>query len=168
MSKIYIAADFHFNHAKIIEYCKRPFDNVDEMNRFMIDQWNSIVNDEDLVYILGDFGFGSVENLTNIVEELNGEKILLMGNHDRRRSVNWWLNFGFSEVWKKPREVYDGIIFSHEPLDVSPDKINIHGHIHNTPLSSTFDSNTHICVSVECINYRPVEIDSLLDKGDIC
>ena len=162
MSKIYLYSDPHFFHWKICEYCSRNFNNVYEMNEYMIQSYNSVVSDDDLVYILGDFGFGSVENLTEIVQRLNGRKILLMGNHDRRRSVTWWLNFGFDEVWKKPVEVYTDILFSHEPKDISPDKINIHGHIHNTPLSSEFDPNTHFNVSVEVLDYKPIELDEIL------
>ena len=163
MCKVYCISDLHFFHFKIIQYCSRGFNNVEEMNRHMINKWNETVSDDDLVYVLGDFGFGSAENLTNIVEELKGEKILLMGNHDRRRSVTWWLNFGFSEVLKKPVEIYENILFSHEPKEVEPGKINIHGHIHNTPLAPNFDPKTHFNVSVEVLNYTPIELDKIIE-----
>jgi len=163
MGKVFVISDCHYFHWRICEYCARPFTSVEEMNNFMIKSWNEVVSDDDLVYVLGDFGFGSVDCLTHIVNCLYGEKILLMGNHDRRRSVTWWLNFGFSEVWKKPVEIQDGIIFSHEPKEVLSNELNIHGHIHNTPLASNFDPKTHFNVSVEVLNYRPIEFDKILE-----
>lgn len=51
----YFTSDEHFDHVKIIEYCNRPFSSVYEMNNFMIEQWNNIVNDRDTVYVLDDF-----------------------------------------------------------------------------------------------------------------
>ena len=77
---IYITADPHFQHANIIKYCNRPFDNVDEMNETMITNWNSRVKPTDTIYIVGDLGFG---DLNNILRRLNGIKILILGSHDK-------------------------------------------------------------------------------------
>ena len=166
VNKIYLCADHHFNHYNIIKYCDRPFETAEEMNEFMIERWNSVVKDGDLVYHLGDFGFGSPDNLTEIVKRLNGRKILIMGNHDRRRTISWWLNFGFEEVYKKPIELFEDIIFSHEPVDVEPFQINFHGHIHNTKLNDRFNPANHVCMSVECIDYCPVEFNTELITKD--
>ena len=54
----FFTSDHHFGHAKIIEYCKRPFSSVEEMNQVMIDRWNEVVGPDDHVYHLGDFAFG--------------------------------------------------------------------------------------------------------------
>ena len=51
---IYFIADTHFNHANIIKYCNRPFKNTDEMNKYIIRKWNSVVKERDTVYHLGD------------------------------------------------------------------------------------------------------------------
>lgn len=51
---IYFTADIHFGHARIIDYCDRPFNNADEMDRVLIKNWNSVVGSKDVVYILGD------------------------------------------------------------------------------------------------------------------
>ena len=53
--KLFVTSDHHFLHNRIIEICQRPFENVDEMNQKMIDNWNDVVDDEDIVYYLGDF-----------------------------------------------------------------------------------------------------------------
>src|SRR3989344_4017153 len=81
--KIFITADHHFNHKNIIEYCKRPFKTVEEMNETMIERWNRRVGKDDLVIHLGDFGLGNKEKINEIRKRLNGTIILIKGNHDR-------------------------------------------------------------------------------------
>jgi calcineurin-like phosphoesterase family protein len=78
---IFFTSDHHFDHANIIKYCNRPFLSVDEMNEEIVKRWNQVVDANDTVYYLGDFslGKGSVEKF---VPRLNGEKYLVMGNHD--------------------------------------------------------------------------------------
>lgn len=84
MGKNYFIADTHFFHEKIIKMCNRPFDNVEEMNKKLIENWNKKVTDDDTVYILGDVSFkGSKENTISILKQLKGKKILIKGNHDR-------------------------------------------------------------------------------------
>jgi calcineurin-like phosphoesterase family protein len=83
MSQIWFTADTHFNHINIIRYCNRPFDNVIEMNKTLIENWNSRVSEKDLVYHLGDFGF-KFQYLQGIIDSLNGKKILIPGSHDHR------------------------------------------------------------------------------------
>ena len=76
----YFIADTHFNHANIIKYCNRPFETVDEMNRRIITNWNSTINYNDIVYHLGDVGFGDIKK---ILYQLNGKIILIQGSHDK-------------------------------------------------------------------------------------
>ena len=97
---IYFIADTHFNHENIIKYCDRPFSNAKEMNEYIIQKWNSVVKEDDIVYHLGDVGFGTTEMLKELISRLNGTKILLRGNHDFKRGVNGWKEVGFSEVYK--------------------------------------------------------------------
>jgi calcineurin-like phosphoesterase family protein len=77
MSKVFGIADPHFNHTRIIEYCNRPWETVENMNQQLIENWNSVVEDNDTVWVLGDFGFGSFESLQTIISQLKGDKKLL-------------------------------------------------------------------------------------------
>lgn len=158
--KFYIIGDLHFYHSKIIEYCSRSFTTVEQMNQYMIAKWNETARENDTIYVLGDFGFGNLDQLSEIVKQLNGYKILILGNHDRRRSRsgNWWLRVGFDEVYKNPVEI-GNYVFSHEPQEVLDYQINYHAHIHNTPLQPHFNPENHICVSVEMIDYKPLLIE---------
>ncbi|MDR1220438.1 MAG: metallophosphoesterase, partial [Treponema sp.] len=81
---IFFTADTHFNHSNIINLCGRPFSNVIQMNESLIKNWNSCVNDNDEIYILGDFLFkGNGLEADNIIKRLNGKKYLVKGNHDK-------------------------------------------------------------------------------------
>lgn len=84
---IYFTSDLHINHTNIINYCDRPFKNVDDMNKYIITHWNNTVQQNDTVYILGDMFFHhkatTKQYVTNILQTLNGKKILIRGNHDR-------------------------------------------------------------------------------------
>ena len=77
----YYIADLHFGHRNIISLCNRPFDNVKEMNQKLIKNWNSVVNDKDNVYIVGDLFF-KFQDIENILASLKGKKRLIIGNHD--------------------------------------------------------------------------------------
>ena len=61
--KDYVYSDPHFNHENIIKYANRPFKDVEQMNRFMIEEFNRVVSRKDRVFILGDFGFGSFDEI---------------------------------------------------------------------------------------------------------
>jgi len=77
--KTFVISDTHFGDAKIIDIVKRPFNSVEEMDATLIRNWNKVVTDNDLVYILGDFAFKNPEYYLN---QLKGRKILVKGNHD--------------------------------------------------------------------------------------
>jgi len=150
MSKIYITSDNHFYHGNIIRYCKRPFKTYQEMNAHMIKQWNSIVNQDDIVFHLGDFAYKG--KAKKIRKKLNGTIILIRGNHDEYITNK----DGFIIV--KDKLLLDNFILTHEPLaqDKIPEGfINIHGHIHDK--KSYFGIN----ISVERTNYMPVLLSTL-------
>lgn len=80
----FFTSDAHFFHRNVIKYDNRPFDNVEQMNEQLILNWNSVVEQEDEVYYLGDFGMGASEDkLFNILQRLNGRIYYIFGNHDK-------------------------------------------------------------------------------------
>ena len=79
---IFFTSDTHFFHKAIIGYCNRPAIDVDHMNKILIDNWNSKIGPDDDVYHLGDFAFSGITKLIPILEQLNGRKHLIVGNHD--------------------------------------------------------------------------------------
>ena len=82
--KIYFVSDTHFGHDNILRFCKRPFSNIEEMDRTLIENWNKKVPEDGLVFHLGDFAWGGYPFWKKIREQLNGEIILIKGNHDMK------------------------------------------------------------------------------------
>lgn len=164
--KVFVISDSHFFHWKICEYCNRGFPDVKTMNSYMITEWNRVVDVDDVVFHLGDFGFSSFLNIKRVFDRLNGVKYLVMGNHDRRRSVGWWTNIGFIKVFKNPITFNDKVILSHYPQR-NNHILNIHGHIHNNGYDSEFVYRNHVNVSVEEIDYKPRLLNNILEKRSV-
>ena len=80
--RVFFTSDTHFYHANIINFCGRPFKNVEVMNETLIANWNSVVGPDDIVFHLGDFCLGGSAEWTNILNRLNGKIYLIVGNHD--------------------------------------------------------------------------------------
>ncbi|MDO5560241.1 MAG: metallophosphoesterase [Oscillospiraceae bacterium] len=163
-SKVFFIADTHFGHEAIIHYENRPFQNVEEMDRIMIQNFNSVVSADDTVFILGDFSCYDMEKNIQIVESLNGRKILVMGNHDTETD-RYYFECGFESVSRFP-VIYEGFwILSHEPmyLNVNMPYANIYGHVHSNPVYADFSKQSY-CVSAERINYTPIEFDEIINK----
>lgn len=173
--KFYIA-DTHFGHEAIIRYCKRPFVSVVEMDAYMIDQWNAVVMDTDIVYHLGDFCLGDAEYAQSIFSQLRGRKFLILGNHDTRRGSP--LPHIMALDWEQPpsptRMTSDEgrpVFLSHYAHRTWPGQhrgcIHFYGHSHNTipHLGASRD------VGVDCkdVEFRPRtfrELTTLLPVAD--
>ena len=165
--KRFIIADLHFGHNNIIQYENRPFSNAEEMDNRLIELWNSVVGKDDLVYVLGDFTLSRRKDIiANLVNILHGRKILIMGNHDTRRPQDY-VECGFEVATRKPMMVEPGVILMHEPFDnpllIAPNYIYFFGHVHaNKTLMDEYPNC--MCVSVERIEYRPIDLDKCIRK----
>lgn len=158
----YVFSDPHFYSESIIFNGQRPFANAAEMNQALINNYNAVVQKQDIVYWLGDVMYGATkERVSNILKQLRGRKFLIMGNHDRNHSATWWLSCGFEKVYSHP--IYDAenyIMLSHEPLPEFGEMhpiANIHGHIHIQDYDFTNHAQ-HINVCVEKTDYKPVPL----------
>lgn len=155
----YFISDTHFNHNNIILFCDRPFTSTEHMNSYLIQQWNKTITKRDKIFFLGDFYFGNKTEIKNIVQQLNGYKIIILGNHDRHITYKWWIQeSGFDEVYKYPIILDEYIICSHEPVFLNPNTqpyINIHGHVHNNPMyKPVTECSYNACVEMN--NYTPI------------
>lgn len=82
MAKIYYTGDLHFGHFNAIKYDCRPWPDVETMAEGLIERWNARVQDDDLVYVLGDVCFRSKYPAWHYLERMRGRKVLIVGNHD--------------------------------------------------------------------------------------
>ena len=137
---------------------------MDEMNQQIIQNWNSVVSDKDQVFLLGDVAFCSKSRAKELVSQLNGTKILIMGNHDRQRSCKAWEEIGFDMVSPYPIIYKNYVVMMHEP----PEYFNndtpyfyVYGHVHSTPNYRDY-TNHSACVSIERLNYTPALLEDVL------
>ena len=170
--KILVISDPHFNHTNIIPYSNRPFKSLREMDTAIIDNWNRVVSDDDVVLCLGDFCFGTKDNIPYYASKLNGHKILIKGNHDRSKSL--YLEAGFHNVMSEfilpigQCNNKKAIMFSHKPrIGMSGNVVNVHGHIHEQMLDpAIFQLDNYFNASVENINYTPIDLQEIIKRMD--
>ena len=184
MSKTFYTSDTHFGHENIIRYSGRPFSSVEEMNSTMIENWNSLVGPDDTVWHLGDV----VMNVKwlHSVSQLNGQKILVAGNHDHcwagfkkpKATVHDYIDAGFQYVitngilihtLKNNREV----VLSHLPYEGNQHDgrkfegwrprdtglVNLCGHVHE----AWKIQGRSINVGVDQWDFKPVAEETLVD-----
>lgn len=78
----FFTSDVHWGHKNVIKYSNRPFESVEDMNRQLIDNWNKTVKPTDYVFSLGDFAFGKIGFIIEVLQQLNGNIFMITGNHD--------------------------------------------------------------------------------------
>jgi len=161
-AKVFFVSDTHFFHKNIIKYCHRPFADADEMNQHMIDQWNSTVAPDDIVIHVGDVFMGRFDNVlkSGLIKSLNGQKILIKGNHDR--SAERMKQLGFDEVHKSViLDLPNGktALLKHIPQDdLEGCDYQFHGHTHSRfPVVGQ-----HINFTVEAWDYKPVSLSEVM------
>lgn len=81
---LHFTSDFHLGHKAVLRHDERPFENVDEMHHALIQNWNSVVYEDDTVFNLGDLYYKCKWQVAQeVVQQLNGTKYMIMGNHDK-------------------------------------------------------------------------------------
>lgn len=169
--RVFVISDTHFHHKNIIAYTNRPFSSVEEMDAALICNWNRVVSPQDIVVHCGDFALGfprknAQQELLKINNSLNGYKILILGNHDYKKPVDFYKAAGFSWSTRSPWLIGDKIAFCHYREQVKPEdragRFIYCGHLHNDDPEPETASWKDVCV--EWINYTPIDItDKLTD-----
>lgn len=158
---IYVIADTHFDHKNIIRYCSRPFRDTRQMNKTIMRNWNNTVKAEDIVYFLGDWAFGRGHKPARYwYRRLKGRIVSIRGSHDLREKGLWF------EVFKVLQYRGYSFLLIHDPNKAGGwHNWIIHGHKHNNNMMNypfiNGDRKT-INVSVELINYQPLDVEHLL------
>ena len=175
---IFFISDTHLFHANSLKW-RRQFKSLDEMHKVIVENWNRVVSPEDTVYHLGDVFLTEAIRSKEILKSLNGNKILVRGNHDLKHN-GWFKDAGFSEIHKvvylsSPRNPGRlSYVITHYPLPyreiealegMGKQIINIHGHTHDS-VDRSFTGNDvwnypekYINVSAEVVDYTPKLID---------
>ena len=163
---IYVTSDLHLGHENVIKFDNRPFQDVEEMDRTLIALWNETVSRKDTVYILGDFSWYGGKKTNEILKQLNGKKILIVGNHDNRflddEEFNRKLFAGIYDYFEL-KENHVRYVMFHYPIADFHGKlkgaIHLYGHIHNTNQSLEESLEHSYNVGVVRNNYKPVRLE---------
>lgn len=185
MGKVFFTADLHFGHENVIKFDNRPFKTVEEMDEELIRRWNAKVGKGDLVYVLGDMIWKTRNSdAETLIKRLNGQIILIKGNHDRflhnAKAKNALAGVkDYDDICIKLEDGSERrVILSHYyiPFYIGHrhNGIHLYGHSHNT---DEYAQETKIkfmleragydtlSINVGCMhwNYEPVTLDEILE-----
>jgi calcineurin-like phosphoesterase family protein len=182
MPAVFLTSDTHFGHAGVCKFVEkdgvtkvRPWTDPDEMDEEMVKRWNATVRPNDKVYHLGDVVIN--RKSLSIMSRLNGDKVLIRGNHDIFRDDEYRLYFRELRAY----HVMNGMILSHIPLheaSLGRFGVNIHGHLHSnrvkkargidaktgTILYSDENDVRYHCVCVEQTDFTPILFEDVIKR----
>lgn len=171
MPNVFLTSDTHFGHTGVCHFTNkdgskmRPWTDPDEMDEEMVRRWNDTVRPKDKVYHLGDVVIN--RKSLKIMSRLNGDKVLIRGNHDIFPDVEYREHFRELRAY----HVMDGMILSHIPIheaSLGRFGVNIHGHLHAARVmyrdlfsdEELLDTRYH-CVCVEHTDYTPISFEDV-------
>lgn len=165
MNNVYLGSDWHFSKwSKSKHYLKY---NVDKVREIM-EKYKKTVKKNDLFIFLGDLSEFRDDNPNPIkyalsdIKNLPGSKIFVRGNNDKEDS-EFYIKLGF-KICEDSINL-DDFVFTHEPYEVTGDKINIHGHIHGAGEYWYCNERNHVDAFTELFDLYPVKIEELLRTG---
>lgn len=188
--KIFLTSDLHVGHKNVLRFCNRPFLDIKDMSKDLIENWNRVVGENDIVFDLGDmFWFDSRHDVKKFIEKLNGHIYKLPGNHDMNvehlfelcdpekvtvcRGIVCAYIQGLNP--EKPSKVYE-VWMCHVPLSTWPHfehTIQVFGHIHSGPLTNNavdvpgkdlILTKKQYDVGVDNNNFEPINILDVYKK----
>lgn len=134
----YFIADTHFGHKNCMAFDNRPFKSIEEHDQKLIENWNNAVSINDDVYILGDISWHNATNTNKILDNLNGIKHLIIGNHCGKLLRNREFQNKFVEIVDyKELSLSDGkgLVLCHYPIPCFKNHYygwyHFYGHVHN-------------------------------------
>lgn len=169
MSNIFFASDHHFHHKNILTFKNsdgtplRVFDDVDHMNEHMVYCHNRVVKPSDKVYFLGDVSMSRNAKGLEILGRMNGEKVLVKGNHDLC-TPKQYLDY-FKDI--RGSHQFDKMILTHIPIhpeSLARWGLNVHGHLHNNVVKlnlAQIPDHRYFNVSMERIDFTPISLEEV-------
>lgn len=167
MANVFLISDHHLNHSNILTFFEadgvtrvRSFVDVDEMNETIISRHNAVVGPGDKTYFLGDVCFSN--KALPLVARMNGEKVLIKGNHDKLK-LSQYLPY-FKDV--RGSHQFDGMLLTHipvHPASLARWGLNVHGHLHTNVVEDVHGNKDYryFNVCVEQLNYTPISLEEI-------
>ena len=169
---IYYTSDLHLGHANVIRHCNRPFADVIQMDKTLVENWNRIVHRNDTVYIVGDFIFRAKCTPDEYLSVLKGRKHLIIGNHDKswmkKTDLSKWFETITPMLFITDQE--NPVTLCHYPMmtwpGISRGGYMVYGHIHNNTGADYWQliaANNHMLNAGVDINaFAPVSLETMI------
>lgn len=169
---IYFSSDLHLCHDKEFIYKARGFDNIDQMNESIIKNFNSIINEDDDLYLLGDLFLSNFDKGIELLKQLKGRIHIILGNHDSNSKIKQYrkldrvVDISYANLFKFKDYKF---FLCHYPCMTSNHQGNsetvycIHGHTHS---KDKFEFEDSYNVAVDAHNCYPVKIDQIISDLD--
>lgn len=164
---VYAIADTHFGHNNIIRY-RTEFATIADHDNTIMENILARCGKRDSLYILGDAFVGpdSIDQLSELSRHVEYLHVVL-GNHcnERKGAPNVYALLAHCKSVTGFKQ-YKDAWFSHAPIHPNSLRglVNVHGHVH----ANTIDDDRYICVSCEVVNYKPVNMATVLAGGSTC
>ena len=162
LHNIWIATDLHLFNKDADN--RHPHRSEQEMNQ-LADNYGNMIQEDDLFIFLGDLydpGTVDASEVANYIHNIKGYKIMCRGNHDTE-SYDFYRELGFDDVCDILR--IHNLIFSHKPVKIAPDELNIHGDLHTKKLSTLGYQYINAYASNYNDGCQPVLLDDLIDSA---
>ena len=171
MSRIFVTSDLHFGHDRGFLYEPRGFDNIEDHDEIVIQNWNSVVEPEDEVYICGDLMLNDNEHGIECLKRLNGKLHIIYGNHDTDTRKKLYEELGaeihrWAEVIKYKKynfylSHYPTLTGNLEAESLHQCAINLYGHTHQQ-FNFYQDNPFTYHVGLDSHNNYPVLLDDII------
>lgn len=187
MERFFIS-DLHLGHTNVLRFDGRPFSSVEEMDHFIINEWNSVVSNGDHVYVVGDIIWTSPDSALEYLSQLKGQIHLILGNHDQHLANSSRVAKKFVEItqYKEFREYKKKFVLSHVPIPWHPShrsssSVHFYGHVHmTTEFKIVLDAQKalmeqtgvkgagmafNVGANLPYMNYRPRTAEEIVREG---
>ena len=185
-------SDLHFGHYNVLKYDNRPFSSIEEMDKKIIENWNSVVKEDDTVYILGDISWRGVRETAEIFKQLKGHKILIKGNHDGKYMKDKEMLslfdgiYDYEEITDTVNDTPVFLVLSHYPILFFKNQhrlgVHLYGHVHSSqdwkmienfkkPIIEEYNDPAccrmyNVGCMMSYMNYTPKTLSQILDANE--
>jgi calcineurin-like phosphoesterase family protein len=182
-TKLFFTSDFHLFHKNVLRFDNRPFKNVGDMHEEIINKWNHVVGENDVVYYLGDLTFAKaheISEVNRILDEFNGKIHFIIGNHDDDKVIRKFNRFETINDYVELKVTHNDndvvvdtlVCLFHYPIyswnKAHYGSIHLHGHSHGN-LHHGEDASYYVnrrVIDVGCMltDYQPIIFEEVYKK----
>ena len=185
MQKKFYIADWHYDHKNIIAFDNRPFLSVEQMNQELILRWNNTVSSGDIVYVLGDMFWCKASDALPVLDQLNGQKFLIRGNHDRTNGGDFVKKFVKVTDYLEVDDDGKRVVLCHYPIPCFKNHYygwyHLYGHVHNSfewnmmenikmQMQELYDKQClmyNAGAMMPWMDYTPKTLDEIIEGGQL-